>query len=147
MVTELLKERINPGIGVGVIVLNSDGEILLGQRMSNPGRGLWSLPGGKVDPKESVIEAGIREVAEEAGISVKIEKFISTGYEKFYGLEYLTFGLITRSDEKPKATEPDAIGDWQYFPFSRLPGPLFGPSERIIRNYVKGVMRSEEPLG
>lgn len=45
---------------------------MLVERGKPPGEGLWSLPGGKVERGESVVEAVVREVREETGISVAV---------------------------------------------------------------------------
>lgn len=47
-----------------------DGKVLLVQRGKPPGAGLWSLPGGKVEPGETELAASIRELREETGLSV-----------------------------------------------------------------------------
>ena len=49
-----------------------DGHVLLGERGKGAMAGLWSLPGGHVEPGEPVAEAARREVAEETGISARI---------------------------------------------------------------------------
>jgi 8-oxo-dGTP diphosphatase len=43
---------------------------LLVERAQDPGRGLWSVPGGRIEPGESDHEAVVREVAEETGLIV-----------------------------------------------------------------------------
>jgi ADP-ribose pyrophosphatase YjhB (NUDIX family) len=53
--------------GVSAIILTADG-VLLQRRDDN---GMWGLPGGAVDPGESVREAVIREVREETGLEVE----------------------------------------------------------------------------
>lgn len=55
---------------VGAVVHDEQGRILLVRRTNPPGAGLWSLPGGKVEPGEDDAAAVIREVAEETGLSV-----------------------------------------------------------------------------
>lgn len=56
-------------VGVGVIVCNSRGQILLEKRSDC---GWWGLPGGRIEPGESVIQAALREVKEETGLEVEI---------------------------------------------------------------------------
>lgn len=55
------------GKGAGVIVLNEEGKILVGQGRDNK----WQTPGGHVDAGENFEEAAIRELREEAGINGK----------------------------------------------------------------------------
>lgn len=58
-------------VAVGVI-LRPDGQVLLGDRPADkPWPGWWELPGGKIEPGESVIQALTRELHEELGIEVK----------------------------------------------------------------------------
>lgn len=58
-------------VGAEVVVINDDYELLL---IKNPKRG-WELPGGGVEPGESIRNAAIREVKEETGIDVVLTKF------------------------------------------------------------------------
>ena len=53
---------------VGGIVINPAGFLLVVQRKNEPARGLWSLPGGRVETGESAASAVVREVTEETGI-------------------------------------------------------------------------------
>jgi 8-oxo-dGTP diphosphatase len=55
---------------VGAIVHDPDGRLLLIRRGREPALGLWSLPGGRVEPGEDDATAVIREVAEETGLVV-----------------------------------------------------------------------------
>jgi 8-oxo-dGTP diphosphatase len=45
-------------------------EVLLIQRALAPYRGLWTLPGGRLDPGETAEQAVVREVMEEVGLAV-----------------------------------------------------------------------------
>jgi ADP-ribose pyrophosphatase YjhB (NUDIX family) len=54
------------------VVRDDDGRLLLVQRAHEPGRGLWSIPGGRVEPGETSHEAVVREVAEETGLEVVV---------------------------------------------------------------------------
>ena len=59
-------------VGVGAIVLDED-RILLVKRGSEPGKGLWSIPGGVVEAGESLRSAVLRELKEETGIEGTVE--------------------------------------------------------------------------
>jgi ADP-ribose pyrophosphatase YjhB (NUDIX family) len=52
---------------VGAVTLSA-GRLLLVQRGNQPGRGLWSLPGGRVEFGETLAEACVRELLEETGV-------------------------------------------------------------------------------
>lgn len=54
----------------GAIVRDQAGRLLLVRRGREPGRGLWSLPGGRVEPGETAADAVVREVREETGLEV-----------------------------------------------------------------------------
>lgn len=51
-------------------VVTQSGHILLVKRKANPGKGLWALPGGFLDQKETLREGAVRELKEETRIKV-----------------------------------------------------------------------------
>jgi 8-oxo-dGTP diphosphatase len=55
---------------VGAVVTDARGRLLLVRRGHDPGAGLWSLPGGHIEPGESDTEALVREMLEETGLTV-----------------------------------------------------------------------------
>jgi len=62
--------------GVGGVVFNDDGEVLLGQRADN---GRWTIITGMVEPGEEPAVALRREVEEETGVLVEVEALLDTG--------------------------------------------------------------------
>jgi ADP-ribose pyrophosphatase YjhB (NUDIX family) len=62
---------LNPKVVAGTIP-ELDGRILLTRRSINPGRGLWTFPGGFVDFGETVSDAAVRETLEETGLEVDL---------------------------------------------------------------------------
>lgn len=57
--------------GVSAVVRDDAGRVLLARRGDN---GRWSLPAGVIDPGEQPADAVLREVLEETGVHVEIER-------------------------------------------------------------------------
>ena len=55
-----------PELCVGAVAVR-DGRLLMVRRGEEPGKGRWSLPGGRVEAAESVVSAVLRELREETG--------------------------------------------------------------------------------
>ncbi|KXH73843.1 MAG: hypothetical protein AM326_10325 [Candidatus Thorarchaeota archaeon SMTZ-45] len=75
-----MNERRYPSIpipGVGAIVVGQKG-VLLARRDKDPGKGLWSIPGGGVELGETQEASVIREVEEETGVECEVVDFVST---------------------------------------------------------------------
>ena len=64
-----------PLVGVGVLVKMKD-KVLLVKRRYEPDKGLWALPGGLINLGETARNAAIREVYEETGIKISINRLI-----------------------------------------------------------------------
>ena len=63
---------------VGAIVRDPAGRLLLVRRANPPAQGLWSIPGGRVEPGESAHEAVVRELVEETGLSGTVQREVGT---------------------------------------------------------------------
>ncbi|HEV7806007.1 MAG TPA: NUDIX domain-containing protein [Solirubrobacteraceae bacterium] len=64
----------SPRVGSAVFVVDDDGRLLLGVRDKEPFRGKWVLPGGKVEPFETLEDAARREILEETGLDIKVSR-------------------------------------------------------------------------
>lgn len=68
----------NPAVGVGGLVMDEAGRVLLLRRANDPGKGKLGLPGGFVNPGETAEEALQRETMEETGLTIHNLRFVCT---------------------------------------------------------------------
>jgi 8-oxo-dGTP diphosphatase len=66
----------SPLVGVGAVVVDKAGRVLLIRRGTEPRKGEWSIPGGLIELGEPLREGVIREVAEETGLIVTPEAIV-----------------------------------------------------------------------
>ncbi len=66
---------LQPVLAVGAVVLH-EGRLLLVRRMQPPAVGAWSVPGGRVEPGETLTAAVAREVLEETGLLVAVDELV-----------------------------------------------------------------------
>jgi ADP-ribose pyrophosphatase YjhB (NUDIX family) len=63
---------------VGAVVTDEQGRLLMIKRGHEPGAGLWSIPGGRIEPGETDAEALAREMLEETGLTVEVGRLLGT---------------------------------------------------------------------
>ena len=57
-------------VGVGVLVRDGAGDVLLGLRRGSHGAATWGLPGGHLEPGETIAACAARETLEETGLAI-----------------------------------------------------------------------------
>nr|MDO8100649.1 NUDIX hydrolase [Candidatus Njordarchaeota archaeon] len=65
-----------PVVAVAALILDK-GRLLLVRRKNEPSQGLWSAPGGLVELNERTKDAVRREVEEETGIRVEVDRLLT----------------------------------------------------------------------
>ncbi len=107
-----IPERYNSGynIGVGGAVVENE-RLLMVRRASRRGYGNWQLPGGYIEPDETIEQAVAREVFEEAGVRAEVDGIIAlrNRYDPDLGNGIYVILLLhpTSSDPKPDGHEVD----------------------------------------
>ena len=107
----------NPYPCIAVLIANDRGEILLGKRGKDsiyPGR--WCLPCGYIEYDETYLEAAVREVQEEAGITVMPDGIINVVSNHFpNGVHSLVVVLLGHYSGGDVLTPGDDIVDAGWF--------------------------------
>lgn len=124
-----------------VILTLRDGklQVLLIQMQKAPFKGEWAVPGGLVQPRESVDEAAHRILAEKAGVhGVYLEQLYTFGkvsrdpFGRVVSVAY--FALIPSDSVKLHTTKE--YGDVRWFPVKKLPGMAYDHGE-IVQTAIK----------
>ena len=146
------KKRPSPHAltGAGVVVTDSAGRILLGWSV----RGVWELPGGKNDPGEGFLEAGVRELEEETGLKADPipggARLLALLMDSTHGMPRLTGAVrVTAWTGQPTVTEPQLIHRWEWHEVADLPTlaqPLFTPSAHVIDTVWPGLLPGLPPV-
>ncbi|MBL4622454.1 MAG: NUDIX hydrolase [Immundisolibacteraceae bacterium] len=83
-----------PTVAVGCFVFNQHGQLMLIQRGKQPGYGLWTIPGGRVEYGEKLVVACQREVFEETGIEVTIGDMVTIFEPVSEGFHYVIIDYL-----------------------------------------------------
>jgi 8-oxo-dGTP diphosphatase len=103
-------------VGVGVVVHSADGLVLLARRRGEPGEQL-AVPGGKLDPGETVEECAVRELAEETGVILDVADVRTFGCVLMAGdpTSWIVAGVeaqldVPAAEAEVHEREPDKLG-------------------------------------
>ncbi len=97
----------------GCILLNKKGEILLLHRKTEK-YNHWEVPGGKIELGESDETAALREIEEELGVKVRIDRKL--GDASFIdGRDMHYHWFLATTTDLPRVCEPDKFVELRYF--------------------------------
>lgn len=111
-----------PAIGVGGIVFNKRHEVLMIRRNQPPALGLWSIPGGKLEPGESLAESCRREISEETGLDIQPLAVVAVVERRIEGFHYIVVDFLAQlisSDHEIPIAETD-VSDAVWVSMERL---------------------------
>ncbi|MFB7322467.1 NUDIX domain-containing protein [Streptomyces sp. NPDC056190] len=120
-------------IGVGAIVFGGRG-LLLGRHR----HGTWELPGGTVEPGESLHDTVVRELAEETGLVARPEDvtLLGTLIDHVDDVVRVTVGAVVTAWQGEPADQPhESVGEWRWWAPDELPQGLFVCSAQILTSW------------
>lgn len=142
-----------PGVGLGIIILNELKEVLLilrnddAQKADSDMRleGTWTLPAGKVKYGETLFEAAKRKAMAEVNLEVDGLNVVSLANDINEYAHFLTVGLIANTWKgEISLGDTEEHVDFGFFAMDNLPKNLCEPSKKILRNYQDEQLYKEE---
>lgn len=131
-------------VGIGVLILDGN-KILLGHRSINRKDtggifepNTWTLPGGKQEVDETILECAKREVKEETNLDIDDLEVFGADDDIQSNKHYVTLYVSAlKYSGELKIMEPDKEDNWEWFELDNLPNNLYSPSEKTIKDYLK----------
>jgi 8-oxo-dGTP diphosphatase len=132
------------GVGVGVLIFNHAGQVLMGKRLDGVGSGTWSPPGGHLEFGETFEETAIRETFEETGLTIQNPTFVSLTnniFEPEYKHFIVIFMKAIYDNVQPILhKEHHKTTEWQWFDLDKLPTNIFPPYKRVLQGECYGII-------
>jgi len=133
---------LNPKTANATIIENEKKEICLIRRAHEPFKGTWDLPGGFVDPDETLEESARREIKEEIGIEISDIKYFAsfTGKYPYQNMVYDVLCLVftAKISGQHEFSSDDEVAEIKFFPLNKIPYENIKFEETIaaLREYV-----------
>ena len=125
------------GLGVGGLIIR-DGRVLMllrSERCRNS-RHMWTIPGGMVEPMESLEDSVHRELLEETGLELSTVKFIALSDRIFDGQHWVSVLYLCEAVGNPVNSEPDMHEKLAWQDIYGLPDNVTLPSLDAIGAYT-----------
>jgi len=124
-------------IGVGCLIVDSEGKILLQKRKnSNFADGKWAWVGGKIKLGEKICDALKREVKEEIGVDIEIISDLSYYEDIVDSVHGIYFGYVGKILKgKPEILEPEKCDGLEWFNPNQLPEKTSDHTRVYIKRY------------
>lgn len=121
---------LNPSAAVAIFIRNQKGELLVATRAKEPAKGSFDLPGGFADFEETIEQAAIREVKEEAGLDISNLHFLFSlpnNYE-YSGFVVPTMDLFFETEIADDAVPiaDDDVETLSFVPLTEISPEAFG---------------------
>jgi 8-oxo-dGTP diphosphatase len=131
------------------IIPYPDDKILLIKRNTRPFVGCWALPGGRMDPGETLDQTVVREVKEETELEVEIRcvvgEYVEKGIKDDIDYEYYPTCFVVKPVGGELKKQDSEIQAMQLFSLNALPTPLAFEHDKMIKDYVSHLKNGVKP--
>ncbi len=127
-----------PRVGVGVLLVDESGRVLLTLRDRPPEAGHWSIVGGKLDFLETLQHCAVRETLEEVGVNIAIDTLLCVTDHCLpaEGQHWVSPAYLARIlTGEAKNCEPHKTREVRWFPPNDLPPNLTMTARNAIAAY------------
>ncbi len=124
----------DPKVAVGVVI-EDKGKIILARRGHEPNIGGWSFPSGYVDAGEELEKAAVREVEEETGLTVRIDRLLGAYSQPGNRTIFIAYAGAVVSGEIVTGEECLEV---RAFAPDRLPQLAFPHDDEVLRAWGSG---------
>ena len=115
-------------------------KILLVKRDTIPFKGYWALPGGRMDPGETIEQTVVREVKEETGLDTaivcKVGEYREQGIKDDVEYEYYPTCFVVEKVGGEIKKQDSEIQEIHLFSLKQLPEPLAFEHDKMIKDYL-----------
>jgi len=132
-------EGVRKATGSVVVITDPTGRVLLVRRAYPPFD--WVLPGGNAEAGESPVETAAREVSEETGLRIELDRMTGVYYQADHAAgEFIHFVFASAvADNVPIQPDPNEVADYGFFPPNALPEPMSASTrQRLLDALVPG---------
>lgn len=114
-ISDLKNKIASQPIGTCALLLNPQGQVLLGKRKNSYKAGSYGLPGGRIELNEPISKAIQREVEEETGIELASLDYVGVVRENQGKYDFIHFVYVAENiTQKPKLCEPEKCERWSW---------------------------------
>ncbi|MGH7929050.1 MAG: nucleotide triphosphate diphosphatase NUDT15 [Candidatus Binatia bacterium] len=135
-----LVPAIDAIVRVGVqVVLRRQDSLLLVQRARGYGRGTWCLPGGHLEPGETIAECALRELLEETDVQGESARVIAVTDPLAEANFHMQIGVeVSEWSGEPRVVDPSECLGVKFFEVSALPREIFPPTNDVLAKVLVG---------
>ena len=140
---------------VGIMLINDDGHVFVGQRLDN-NQNAWQMPQGGIDGDENPQSAAYRELLEETGVEKKNVKFLASSSKwllydlpedlipklwegKYRGQrqKWFLFKFLGSNEDINISTEHPEFSNWKWIPKENLLDEIVPFKKSVYESVLK----------